>query len=189
MATKRRSFRGFSGASARRRRMWVMADQLPVGQGIAAGTGGSWGTAQAIDLLSAGETEIGHNFYEITVARIRGHVWLDNNPAVSNTIGLAAGIAFIPDTAMTAGDMPNPGDDNFDWIWHEFGWMKYRQEETPAAPLNAAVRPIIHLVIDNKSMRKMNDNSANLVLVLATTAEAATTPVVNHAIRTLVLLP
>ncbi len=169
--------------------MWVMADSQPAGDGIAAGTGSAWGTPQAFDLLSAGETEIGHNFYEITIARIRGHVYMANNVAASNIVGLAAGIAFIPDTAMTAGDMPNPGNDNFDWIWHDFGHLDYAQRETLAAPLHAVLTPIATVDIDNKAMRKMNDNSSNLVIVFATTAVSATTPVVSFAIRTLVLLP
>ena len=176
-------------SGSRRRRMWVMADNLPAGAGIVAGIAGNWGTAQAFDLLSAGETEIGHNFYEITVVRIRGHVWLEALSTLETDYALAAGIAFLPDTAMTAGDMPNPGDDGYDWIWHDYGFIRIAEEFTPAAPLHPVELPTMHLVIDNKAMRKMNDNSFNLALVVATTTVQAQTPVMNFAIRTLVLLP
>ena len=185
MARRKPTFR----SGQRRRRMWVMADNLPAGAGIAAGTGSAWGTAQAFDLLSAGEAEIGHNFYEITVVRIRGHVWLEASRTLSTDYALAAGIAFLPDTAMTAGDMPNPGDDNFDWVWHDFGFMRQTTEFTSAAPLNQVELPTVHIAIDNKSMRKMNDNSSNLALVVSTTSVDAQTPVMNFAMRTLILLP
>ncbi len=186
--TRRR--RTFS-SGGRRNRLWVMSQSVsPAGNGFASGTGGNFGTAQALDILALGEAEIGHNFYDITVTRIRGYVsFRPSSLSQNNEWLIAAGICFLPDTAMTAGDMPNPGTDNYDWIWHQQTHLFVRGELTPAAPLWMDQPPQALMMVDNKSQRKQRENSQNLVLVVSSMATTASTPIIHFGLRTLVLMP
>ena len=186
MASRRRR----SYTNPRRATQWALSDSLPSSNTIVSATA-AWdgGTPIVYDLLGGLETELGYILNNITVVRIHGFVrGAADTFEESAAIGLAAGIAFFPDTLSSSGDYPNPGLDNYDWMWHSHG---FEQQVIGASFTDVPVhrQPDIRLHIDNKSARKKRENSQNLKLVVAGKVSPSGNINTHFAARTLIKLP
>ena len=99
---------------------------------------------------------------DYTVRRIHGKIWAASELGNEglNHDGFFYGIGVIEDDAVAAGAFPDPRNDAFDW-------MAYGQVGVSLqGAFSALIHPTTTEVIDNKSMRKVNENHQSLVLVM-----------------------
>ena len=186
MATRiRRNFSRAARSGARRNKLWVSSDNAATGTGVLAGAG-TWGSVTDIgDLLSNGETEIGHNFYDITVVRIRGIIHADPPSDNVDYEGYySVGIGWFPEGIST---FPSPAEDSYDWLYQSFGYI--RQLGKAGTDQTTITQDGIHWDVDNKSMRKQREQHSTLRLVAQGNLSSAATFGVSYALRTLVMLP
>jgi len=140
------------------------------------------------ELTSGLETTLGVEAHNWTVAALKFR--LDVHGLATGTandqVVLSAGIAWVGNDAFAAGagSLPDPSDDNADWIWHSGIALSF---PTTGAGGSPAIPPG-GFVIDNKSMRKQRENNSTLVLHVRATTLARTVTVFISG-RALFLLP
>ena len=162
MAARRQAFR-----SAPKRRMSWEGANIDVSDLVVA-------TPQFFTVITAALLE---NFPTPTITRIRGKLSAITDP--SSTPGgigrVNMGMILVTETALAASAIPLPATDvGNDWIWIDSAIVGSQADDQ----IGGAVT-IDRLTVDSKAMRKVNNNTA-LVLVTQLTAIEGTV-VVNVA--------
>ncbi len=160
MTTRSRLFRG-SGRRSRPRYTWRFWDTarstLTSGGSLVfdLGTVGASPDLQAIGI-----------FGDFTVRRLLGKIWaISTRASEANSYdSFAYGVIVATNDAVAVGPtaLPTPRNDAADWM--AFGEVAVPQTSTG---LVASSHPLHTEVIDNKSMRKVNENNQTLVLILS----------------------
>ena len=113
------------------------------------------------DLTADYEAALGRVQNNSTVTAIRGRLGLTASATPPTANGFtAAGIAFV-NTNVTAAEVPDPLDDNYDWIWHDISPV-VQGLATGDYAWGKGTPPVM---IYNKSQRKMRESFSKLVLV------------------------
>ncbi len=99
---------------------------------------------------------------DYTVRRIHGKIWAvsDAGAEQNNPDGFVWGITVMGDDSVGGGTFPEPRLDAADWM--AYGEVAVSLQ----GGFSAGVHPLSEAVIDNKSMRKVNENHQALVLVM-----------------------
>ena len=119
------------------------------------------------DITAAYEAELALTMSNITVAALYGS-FKANSTATQWTgaADLALGMAFIPESMVTAAELPDPLLDDYDWIMHRI-WCGMPPSATnqPFWDINGGV-----VAIENHSSRKQRENHSRLVVIARSNA-------------------
>jgi len=157
MTTRSRIARRPGPARSRPRYTWRMFESTETLTTVA---------AVSIDLNTAGTmaslSGLGI-FGDYTVRRIRGAIAMTSFAAGASQaiLGLAWGITILENDALALGALPEPINDPVDWMG--YGTL-YVGQTAPGT--SVAIHPTESLVIDGKSMRKVNENHQSVVMIL-----------------------
>ena len=139
----------------RRPRQWIISS-------IQSASFGS-GTTQILhDLTSDFDTEMEKQAANLTALAIRGNLGIYAGASATTNPGqMAVGVAWIPEGLVTAGELPNPLTDDYDWMYH-FG------APVGVIPARAGFRgegadPYVHF--DQGGSRKQRENHSKLVVI------------------------
>ncbi len=158
MVTRRRIVRSASPAATRPRYTWRAWDGL-LGFTLLAGVQTRSDLSSSPGWPTLDELGV---FGDYTIRRIRGVLVaqsLDTSEELTAQ-SLHVGIIVLEDDALAAGASPDVRTDAADWMFWGVVFMSAQ------GSFSAAVHPLSQLVIDNKSMRKVNENHQSLVMVL-----------------------
>ncbi len=156
----RRNFR----QGVRKERQW----------GITVGNGSIVAATQVasllINLTSGLEATLGVSAHNWTVAAMKFDMaWraLAAGTAFDDLV-VTAGITWADDDVIAAGtaSLPDPSEDNADWIWHSSlhcQWISTSAFSTAGGP------HVAKWMIDNQSMRKQRENNSSLVFIARAT--------------------
>jgi len=166
--------RPFVRSSDRRRTSWELGPQELLQQQFTATSSIAWNGAAGV--LEAGAT----------LVRVRGFVDMFVESAVAGGdayIG-AHGLCMITADANTAGAFPDPlTEDGWDgWLWHSF----FSTYVPAAADLSSWQHS--RLIIDSKSMRKLNETDVLIGITEVDEVNAGSTLILQANTRTLVML-
>ena len=157
MTTRRRTARSAGPAAGRPRYTWRPWEQINAT--LAAGaqtrvplnTSGSWPTLGALGVIG-----------DYTIRRLVGVVSAISAFAAENSTmdRLVFGVIVMEDDALAAGVAPDPVSDAADWM--AFGFLYVAMHGT----FTAGNHPMSTFALDNRSMRKVNENHQSPVLVV-----------------------
>ena len=162
----------------RKTRQWVTSD---IDSNVLAA-----GATQIIrNMTTDFETVMGRNSASVTVLAMKGTIQLTHGSTSSGPFPTknAFGIAWIPENLVTVAEVPNPLDEDYDWIWREVVYGV--GPHTSGNPLLGEGFPGIK--VDSRSMRRQQQTSSKLCLIGRAEGAASINRIGN--IRTLYALP
>jgi len=169
---------------AKRKTLWANAE-------TSASPTATTGTV-VLDLLAETLANYGlTSFLGVTVGRIIGQIGIAGaaeNPVIAGATGrLGLGIALVDKDQV---NVPDPLDDDYDWLWLYRSPQLYVRSDTPTA-VDYPYLPEATSVqfIDNRSKRVIRQNHMKLVLIGQHVTFAAHEPQISAGFRTLIYLP
>ena len=163
----------------RKSRQWVTSD---IDSNVLAATA----TQIIRNMTSDFETVMGRNSASVTVLALKGRIQLTHGSTSAGPfpIKVALGVAWIPENMVTVGEVPNPLDEDYDWIWRD---VSYGVGPHTGGGIPLRSPSDTGIVVDSKSMRRQAQTQSKLCLIGRNEGANSITRIGN--IRTLYALP